>query len=56
MFFIKKTSSVFGKKWYFRVLAPMETKSPEWIQPVFPAPKKRPTEALFGALEKQFYP
>jgi hypothetical protein len=49
MFFIKKTSLVFGKNWYFRGLAPMEAKSPEWIQLVFLAPKKRPEEALFGA-------
>lgn len=27
----------------------METKSPEGIPLVFPAPKKRPAEALFGA-------
>lgn len=27
----------------------METKSPEGIQLFFPAPKKRPKEALFGA-------
>lgn len=55
LFFIKKTSLVFGKNWYFRGLAPMETKSPEWIQLVFLAPKKRLKEALFGSLEKQFY-
>ena len=41
LFFIKKTSLVFGKNWYFRGLAPMETKSPEWIKLVFLAPKKR---------------
>ena len=39
------------KNWYFRGLAPMETKRPEGTQLVFPAPKKRPAEALFGALE-----
>jgi hypothetical protein len=49
MFFIKKTSLVFEKNWYFRGLAPMEAKSSEWIQLVFLAPKKRPEEALFGA-------
>lgn len=54
MFFIRKTSLVFGKNWYFRVLAPMETKSPEWIQLVFPASKKRPTEALFEAWKNSF--
>jgi hypothetical protein len=49
MFFIKKTSLIFGKNWYFRGLAPMEAKSPEWILLVFLAQKKRPEEALFGA-------
>jgi hypothetical protein len=54
LFFIKKTSLVFGKNWYFRGLAPMETKSPEWMKLVFLAPKKRLKEALFGAYKNSF--
>jgi len=41
LFFIKKTGWVFTKNKYFRALAPMETKSPEWMKLVFLAPKKR---------------
>jgi hypothetical protein len=48
MFFIKKTSLVFGKNWYFRGLAPMETKSPEWRKLVFLASKKRPIPIAIG--------
>ena len=54
MFFISKTSLVFGKNWYFRILAPMGTKSPEWMKLIFPAPKKRPKEALFDAWKNSF--
>jgi len=49
MFFMLKISLVFIKIWYFRVIAPMVTKSPEWIEIVFLATKKRLKEALFGA-------
>ncbi len=43
-----KISLVFIKIWYFRGIAPMETKSPEWVKLIFLGPKKRLTEALFG--------
>ena len=49
MFFMLKISLVFIKIWYFRGIAPMEAKSPEWMKLVFLASKKRPTEALFEA-------
>jgi hypothetical protein len=49
LFFIKKTRLILIKIWYFRTLAPMETKSPELIKVIFLAPKKRLKEALFGA-------
>jgi hypothetical protein len=48
MFFIKKTSLVFGKNWYFRGIDPMETKSPEWRKLVFLASKKRPIPIAIG--------
>jgi hypothetical protein len=49
MFFMLKISFVFIKIWYFRGIAPMETKSPEWRKLVFLASKKRLKEALFKA-------
>jgi hypothetical protein len=49
MFFMLKISLVFIKIWYFRGIAPMETKSPELIKIIFLALKKRPEEALFRA-------